>query len=579
MRLEDSELRQRLRLGEDGSWEFKEFVFSGDRPRSPRQDSLADELAAFANARGGVLLCGVTDQGEVQGMERAQLEAVEQLVIQACQDSISPPITPNIERREFEGRPLVVVEVEEGTAQHDSPGGSFHRVGSSKREMTTDERLRLAQRRGQARYRWFDEQIVDGTGFETLSERLWGPLLSQPGSVDPRVAMAKMRLLAEDDQGVTRATVAGVLLCADSPQDRLPHACITATCYRGVDRGSSQIDAKTIGGPLDQQIREATAFVARNMRVSAIKVPGRVEMPQYSDRAVFEAVVNAVAHRDYSIAGSRIRLSMFEDRLEIQSPGGLPNNLTVDSMHLRQSTRNEVLVSMLGRMRAGSTLGATDRSFFMERRGDGVPIIVAETEGVGAKPPVFEVIDGSELRLTIPAALLEHSPSRVVVRVRSADGPLAGVIVLALFPNKTYVRAETGADGEALLDLYSTGLPLTVFAAAEGWAAAREAGWVPSQRELELEMVPLRSGGSVVFADRSGHVPGLKGRLNPIRDTLDRTYLYTSNVAVNEGRPQPVSFRLGEELQLTDVSGVCLAAKIIDIVGASALVEYRELDE
>lgn len=578
MRLDDSELRRRLEMGEDGGWEFKQFQFSGDRPMSPRRDDLADELAAFANARGGVMLCGVTDRGDLQGLSRAQLDAVERQMVQVCRDAIRPPIAPSIERLELDGRLCLVVEVEEGAEQHDSPGGSYIRVGSAKRRMSSDERLRLAQRRGQARYRWFDEQTVDGTGFETLAERLWSRMISQQGLTDPRVALAKMRLLAEDEHSVTRATVAGMLLCAESPQEQLPQACITATCYRGADRASSQIDSKTIGGPLDQQIREAVAFVSRNMRVAAVKSPARTDFPQYSDRAVFEAVVNAVAHRDYSMAGSRIRLSMFEDRLEIQSPGVLPNNLTVESMSERQSTRNEVVVSMLGRMHTGDTLGAQDRRCFMERRGDGVLIIVSETETIGAPTPTFEVIDNAEVRLTIPAAPLGHRPARAVVRACSADGPLAGASVLVLFPNKTYVGATTDERGEAPVDLFTASLPLTVFAAAGGWAARREAGWIPSQSGMTLMMQPLPGGGSAIFPESSGTVPGIRGRLNPIRDTRDRTYLYTSNVAVNEGRPQPVSFRLGEDLQLTDSVGGRALVRIIDIAGSSVLLEYRPAD-
>ena len=123
------------------------------------------------------------------------------------------------------------------------------------------------------------------------------------------------------------------------------------------------------------------------MRVAARKEPARVDMPQYSDRALFEALVNAVAHRDYSMCGSRIRLSMFEDRLEIQSPGSLPNNLTVDSMATRQAARNQTLTSMLGRMPVEGIQGSEDRRYFMERRGDGVPIILRETRGLCGRPP------------------------------------------------------------------------------------------------------------------------------------------------------------------------------------------------
>ena len=117
------------------------------------------------------------------------------------------------------------------------------------------------------------------------------------------------------------------------------------------------------------------------MRVGAYKNPARIDLPQYSEKALFEAIVNAVVHRDYTIQGSRIRISMFSDRIEINSPGGLPNNLTIDSMDVRQSTRNEALASILGRIPVESIRGSGDRQYFMERRGDGVPIIFRETEG------------------------------------------------------------------------------------------------------------------------------------------------------------------------------------------------------
>ena len=170
----------------DSRWEFKQIEFRGDRPVSPRRDDLADELAAFANARGGVLVCGVTDDGDVQGMSRAQMNALDRILSDACADSIKPPIDVEITRHALgDGKPLLVVEVAPGEAQHDSPGGSYRRVGSSKRQMTPDQRLRLAQQRGQSRFLWFDRQPVPETGFETLSERLWKPLVSVAGAADP----------------------------------------------------------------------------------------------------------------------------------------------------------------------------------------------------------------------------------------------------------------------------------------------------------------------------------------------------------------------------------------------------------
>ena len=151
-----------------------------------------------------------------------------------------------------------------------------------------------------------------------------------------------------------------------------------------------------------------------------------MNLPQYSDKALFEAVVNAVAHRDYSMRASKIRLSMFEDRLEIQSPGSLPNNLTIDSMATRQATRNEALTSVLGRMPVRGVRGSEDRQYFMERRGDGVPIILSETRKLCGKTPEYQPIDESEVCLTIPAAAQEQSPARTVITVWSVGHPLPG---------------------------------------------------------------------------------------------------------------------------------------------------------
>ncbi|MCY4353927.1 MAG: putative DNA binding domain-containing protein [Truepera sp.] len=576
MSYSDEAIALQLQLGEDSRWEFKQIEFAGSRPRGPSREDLADEIAAFANANGGVLLCSVTDAGEVRGMSREQLVELDALLVEVSSDSIRPSVRIRTYHKQLpDGRRLLLVDVPEGDAQHGSPGGSYVRVGGSKRRMTSDERLRLAQQWGQARFLSFDEQAVPGTGFKALDESLWKPLLSAEGAADPELALEKLALLTTDEAGMQRATVAGVLLCTRNPERWLPNACITATRYRGRDRTSGQIDAQEITGPLNRQISDAVAFAVRNMQVAARKEPARVDLPQYSDKVLFEALVNAVAHRDYSIRGSRIRLSMFADRLEIQSPGSLPNNLTVESMATRQATRNEALASVLGRMPVGGVRGSEDRHYFMERRGDGVPIIRRETRELCGKLPEYRLIDESEVRLIIPAAAQEQSPARVVITVRSAGQPLLGADLLTLFPNKTWKRSTTDENGEATVDLHTTHLPMTVFASAPGYAAKLEREWLPSRGALALELEALREGGSIIFPEATGHLPGLKGRLNPIRDTHDRTYLYASNVAINQGEQQPVHFVPGEDLRLMDAEGTELLARIVDIVGRSALVEYR----
>lgn len=576
MTIRDEEIRRQLRLGEDSRFEFKQIEFKGSTPTSPRED-LADELGAFANANGGTLLCGVSDDGLIQGMSREQMEALDRLLVEVSTDTIEPALRIVVRHRELDKRAFVLVEVPRGDAVHERAGRAFVRVGATKRRLVGDERLRLSQTRAQSRYLWFDKQVVPQTGFQTLDERLWEPLLSVTGATDPRRALMNLRLLAQDEASVDRATVAGVLLCAQAPQKFLPQATITATHYRGQDRASGQLDAQEIAGPLPAQIADAVKFVVRNMRVATRKMPEREDVPQYSVAAVFEAVVNAVAHRDYAVSARRIRLSMFTDRLEIDSPGQLPNGMTIEGMEASQATRNEVIASVFGRIPVSGVPGTDHRRYLMERRGDGVSIILGKTRETAGELPEYKVIDESSLVLSMPAAKLELIPADATVTVHSEGVPRAGVEVLALFPNKTWQRATTDGAGEAPLDLYTTHLPMTVYAAAPKYAAGLKREWRPNAGGLVLELDPLPSGGAAIIPQSSGQLPGLRGRLNPIRDTSDRTYLYADNIAIEEGRQQPVAFRVGKSMRLTDAYGAELSVTIVDIVGRSALLEYRSV--
>ena len=176
MTFSDEAIKNRLQLGEYNSWEFKEVVFSGIQPTGPRREDWACEISAFANASGGRLVCSVTDNGAVKEMSREQIKRLEHLIAEACSNSIRPPIRVRISRMaSSEGKAFLVIEVPEGHALHDSRHGSFIRVGSTKQKMTSEERLRLAQKREQASFLWFDKQPVDGTGFETLDALLWKP--------------------------------------------------------------------------------------------------------------------------------------------------------------------------------------------------------------------------------------------------------------------------------------------------------------------------------------------------------------------------------------------------------------------
>jgi predicted HTH transcriptional regulator len=173
--------------------------------------------------------------------------------------------------------------------------------------------------------------------------------------------------------------------------------------YSGTDRdANTQLDAQDLVGPIDQQINGALEFVKRNMRIEATKAVGRIDIPQYDLGVLFEAIVNAVAHRDYSMTGRRIRLHMFADRLELFSPGQLSNSLTIDGLMENTVTRNEALVNLLSRYyQAREEAG---RQALIERRGEGVPKIINTSKELSGKEPEYRLVDDSELLLTIYAA-------------------------------------------------------------------------------------------------------------------------------------------------------------------------------
>lgn len=330
-------------------------------------------------------------------------------MFEICNESIKPPLVFRTFRMELPDatgalQPLLKVEIPRSLFVHRSPGGYFHRQGSSCRDMPPDALARLFQQRSQTRLIRFEEQAVPESTPADLDETLRRRFLAT--HVEDQVAsLKKMKLLTDDDAGKTRATVAGVLMCSPTPERWLPGAFIQAVRYRGSHRDSNyQVDAQEVTGPLDIQIRGALAFVRRNMRVAARKDPARVEFAQFSMRAIFEAVVNAVAHRDYSVHGSRVRLFLFDDRLELFSPGPLPNTVTIDSIALRQSTRNELVTTLLAKCPTEGPTGEFGRRFLMEKRGDGVPIILQESRKLSGRDPQYRQIDDAELLLTIYSA-------------------------------------------------------------------------------------------------------------------------------------------------------------------------------
>ena len=412
------ELLNQIRLGEDARLELKSVKFSGKRISGPHPDGLADEIAAFANSSGGVIVLGI-DEGtrKPHGMSVEALTVLEHWMLGVCNDRIKPPPLCRIEKWELPDEadipaPVLKVDIPRSLYVHESPNGHFYRIGSSKRKMSTDYIIRLGQQRSQTRMIRFDEQPVAQAPMDALDPPLYDRFRTPRTKDEGQSFLEKLGLAAKDADGVFHPSVTGILIACREPMDWMPNAFIQAVAYRGTTPSGNdsvlpyQLDARDISGPLDEQVREACRFVVRNMKVAAVKTLGRRDIPQYDLTAVFEALVNAVAHRDYAAHGSKIRLKMFADRLEIYSPGTIPNTMSVESLMYRQAARNETLTSMLAKCPVPTDIEwvNTDRRTLMDKRGEGVRIIMENSERLSGKTPIYTLIDGAELLLTIFSA-------------------------------------------------------------------------------------------------------------------------------------------------------------------------------
>ena len=411
-------LLKRIRFGDDRDLLSSHVLFAGGGVRHPSQQSMADELAALANGRGGELVLGVDGTtGEILGIPVERLDDVVGLVGEVCWDTVEPPVYAMVERMELPDasgtlRCVVRVSVERSLFVHQSPGGYLRRMGGYTAQLSPNALARLFQERSQAGLSWYDESIVGGTALDDLDHDLVDRFRTRRTEDAREVLAEKLGLAGRSNDGSLKPTLAGVLLAFEHPERWLPNAFIQAVAYRGtsvsdaLSAATYQIDTLDCLGPLDRQVADACRFVAKNQSVFAGKSIGRADHPQYDMAAVFEAVVNAVAHRDYSAHGSKIRLRLFSDRLELYSPGGPPNGITLDALAYRQASRNNTVASLLATCPVPEGVPGlqTTRATLMGRRGEGVGVILRRSEEHSGRLPVYELFDESELRLTIFAA-------------------------------------------------------------------------------------------------------------------------------------------------------------------------------
>ncbi len=413
-----AEVLARIQRGEDSFLELKEVVFAGGKLKGPDRKALADGLAAFANSFGGHLVLGVRASAQgIVGIPPDRIQLVERLVTEVADQSVDPPldvVTQHLSLPDATGNQRLVIQVyvTRSPFLHRSPSGYFRRRADSKRQMRPEE---LARRFAQQRRVGFvgsDEQTVDAASFQDLSPDLIDRFRTAQTDDDPATFAHKLGMVARTEGGELRPTIAGILFCTSNPERWLRHAYIQAVAYRGrgvadsADMVNYQLDARDITGPLDVQIAEACRFVTKNQRVSASKALGRADRPQYDMTSIFEAIVNAVAHRDYSMHQSKIRLRMFSDRMELHSPGGLPNTLELEMLPYRQVSRNDLIASRLAEVPVPSDIVGlnTTRATMMDRRGEGVRVLLERSEAHSGRRPVYRLLDEAEVMLTILAA-------------------------------------------------------------------------------------------------------------------------------------------------------------------------------
>jgi ATP-dependent DNA helicase RecG len=347
------------------------------KPEATTSASLAETLVAFANAEGGSVLVGIDPRsGESRGLQDA--EATLDRALRAALAIDPPLVIPVPQVVEVDGKALLMVNVPSGLPHVYSYRGKYLvRDGKHNRPLDPRQLRRLMMERGAVSSEGLvpEGARLEDVDWEKAEQYIAGlPVLS---ALRREEALLRRGCLAQMGDGL-RPTYAGLLLFGREPQRWAPSAEILLARYAGTVMGDRFVKEE-VRGTLPEQIRRAEAFVADNVRRSA-RLAGleRVEEPEFPMEAVREAIVNAVAHRDYQIRGDEIRVLIFSDRIEFYSPGRLPGHVTVKNLVDERFSRNETIVQIL------SDLG------FIERLGYGIDRMLRLMARAGLPPPIFE---------------------------------------------------------------------------------------------------------------------------------------------------------------------------------------------
>ena len=391
-----TELMERIRNGEDSTLEFKRADI--------RNDEVAKELVAFLNLEGGIVLLGVEDDGTVSGTTRSDLE---EWISDLCRVKIEPPVIPVLSwTKDAEpGRHVLAVRVSLGPNKpyarvHNNRKTYYIRVGKTTREASRDELERMFQASGRLHY---GLKPVPGADFGALDlRRLKDYFVRVTGGAVPNdddvlgweTLLRNLYLMTTAAAGQNVAAVDGLLLFGRVPGRFLPQSGVRAVCYPGVEpdyatradenlRGAMTPLCAADGSLVESAlVDQAWDFIRRNTTTSArLEDARRIDRWDFPEEVVREAVGNALVHRDYSISGTDILLAIYSNRLEIVSPGRLPNTVTPNGMKAgMRYARNQTMVNVM-------------RDYgYVDARGMGVrnKIIPGMREHNGTEPDLIE---------------------------------------------------------------------------------------------------------------------------------------------------------------------------------------------
>ncbi len=339
--METSELLEIVARDEDSNNQFKGNFTSGD--------SVAAELVAFSNSSGGRIFIGVSNDGSFSGLDRSDMSRLNQLLSNAASQLVRPPINPQTENISTPSGLVMVVNVSQGVSKPymDKNGVIWVKCGADKRRATSREEIqRMYQRAGLIH----GDEIPSGNMtvadldtdyFKNFFEHHIDTALDEQNLLLPKI-LEHMNLMKE---GVLN--ISGALLFSKNPSFRLPVFIVKAVSYPGTEKSQDHyIDSQDITGKMADIFHKSMSFVLGNIKhrqkgqgVNTLGIP---EIP----KIVFEElIVNALIHRDYFVSAP-IKIFVFQNRVEIVSPGHLPNNLTVKNIKRGNSNmRNPILAS------------------------------------------------------------------------------------------------------------------------------------------------------------------------------------------------------------------------------------------